>query len=59
MLRTFLMLMLMAIFPSKSEPQATTGMSAVSVAISLVCAPEDSCSSAKVLVTDAGVGPGT
>lgn len=59
MLRTFLMLMLMAIFPSKSEPQATTGTFAASVAISHVCAPEDSCSSAKVLVTDAGVGPGT
>lgn len=29
------------------------------VAISHVCVPEDGCSSAKVLVTEAGVGPGT
>lgn len=46
-------------FPSKSETRTTTGTSPVWVAISHVCAPETSCSSAKVLVTEAGVGPGT
>lgn len=46
-------------FPSNSEAQATTDAIPVWVAISHVCAPETSCSSAKVLVTDAGVGPGT
>lgn len=46
-------------FPSKSETQTTTDTSPVWVAISQVCTPETSCSSAKVLVTEAGVGPGT
>lgn len=46
-------------FPSKSEAQAIEDTFPVLVAISLVCVPEDGCSSAKVLVTETDVGPGT
>lgn len=55
-----LMLMLIATFRVKARlrrPQIQTF--SVWVAISHLCASETSCSSAKVLVTDAGVGPGT
>lgn len=54
-----LMLVVIAGFRAGARPARYKDAFPVLVAISHICVPEDGCSSAKVLVTEAGVGPGT
>lgn len=59
--RLMLMLIVISGIRARARARPTRFKDAfpVLVAISHVCVPEDGCSSAKVLVTEAGVGPGT